>query len=59
MTTTLDWLLFDWVMAHRESDDSGAVQPGRAEDARMVVRAVEASASVRARFDIGLLDLPA
>lgn len=56
----VDWLLFDWVMAHRESPDSGAVEikSGRTSDARMIVRAAAASAAVRARFDIGLLELP-
>jgi hypothetical protein len=56
----VDWMLFDWVMAHRESPDSGAVEikSGRTSDARMIVRAAAASATVRARFDVGLLDLP-
>lgn len=56
----VDWLLFDWVLAHRESPDSGAVEirSGRVSDARMIVLAAAASASVRARFDPGLLDLP-
>ena len=56
----VDWLLFDWIMAHRESPDSGAVEvpSGRVTDARMIVRAAAASARVRARFDLGLLDLP-
>lgn len=56
----VDWLLFDWVMAHRESPDSGAVEirSGRVSDARMIVRAAAASADVRARFDLGLLDPP-
>ncbi len=56
----VDWLLFDWVMAHRESPDSGAVEikSGRIADARMIVAAAEASAVVRSRFDLGLLDLP-
>lgn len=55
----VDWLLFDWVMAHRESADSGAVEisSGRVADASMIVLAAEASAAVRARFDVGLLDL--
>lgn len=54
----VDWLLFDWVMAHRESPDSGAVEikSGRVADARMIVLAAAASAAVRARFDPGLLD---
>lgn len=57
----VDWLLFDWVMAHRDGADSGAVEikSGLVADARMIVAAVEASAVVRARFDFGLLDLPA
>ncbi|MGD9960698.1 hypothetical protein [Nocardioides sp.] len=55
----VDWLLFDWVMAHRESPDSGAVEigSGRTADARMIVLAAAASARVRARFDLGLLEL--
>ena len=56
----VDWLLFDWVMAHRESPDSGAVEikSGKTSDARMIVLAAAASARVRSRFDPGLLDLP-
>lgn len=56
----VDWLLFDWVMAHRESPDSGAVEigPGRSDDAAMLVAAVASSAGLRAGFDLGLLDLP-
>jgi len=56
----VDWLLFDWVMAHRESSDSGdsgavVIPAGRTTDARLVVRAADASARVRARFDPSLL----
>lgn len=56
----VDWLLFDWVMAHRESPDSGAVEikSGRTSDSRMIVVAAAASARVRSRFDLGLLELP-
>jgi hypothetical protein len=56
----VDWLLFDWVMAHRESPDSGAVEikSGKVSDSAMIVAAAAASAQVRARFDPGLLDLP-
>jgi hypothetical protein len=59
----VDWLLFDWVMAHRESSDSGdsgavVIPLGRTADARLVVAAAGASARVRARFDPGLLTLP-
>lgn len=59
----VDWLLFDWVMAHRESTeggDSGAVvlPTGRDADASLIVAAADASARVRARFDPGLLSFP-
>lgn len=56
----VDWLLFDWVMAHRDAEDSGAVTipSNRASDARLIVDAATASARVRARFDPGLLTLP-
>ncbi len=49
----IDWLLFDWVMAHRESPDSGAVEikSGKVADALMIVRATAASVRVRRRFD--------
>lgn len=49
----VDWLLFDWVLAHRESPDSGAVQiaADRVADAEMIVAAVVASVAVRRRFD--------
>lgn len=52
----VDWLLFDWVMAHRESPDSGAVElrSGRVADARLIVRAAAASVRVRRRFDPAL-----
>ena len=47
-------------MAHRDGPDSGAVEirSGHSDDAVMIVRAAGASARVRARFDLGLLDLP-
>ena len=56
----VDWLLFDWVMAHRESADAGGVEirSGRVADARMIEDAAHASARVRSRFDRGLLELP-
>ncbi|CAN5294517.1 hypothetical protein BH09ACT12_BH09ACT12_21870 [soil metagenome] len=56
----VDWLLFDWGMAHREAADSGAVEiaSGKTSDSRMIVRAAGVSARVRARFDVGLLALP-
>lgn len=56
----LDWLLFDWVMAHRESPESGAVliAASHPADADMIIAAAEASADVRSQFDPGLLELP-
>ncbi len=54
----IDWLLFDWVMAHRESEDSGAVEiaSGRIKDAAMLVSATAASVRVRRRFDPALIN---
>ena len=56
----VDWLLFDWVMAHRDSAESGAVEirSGHGSDARMIVDAVGASVQVRSLFDLGLTTLP-
>lgn len=52
----VDWLLFDWVMAHRESPDSAAVQipSGRTADAAMILAAYAASVRVRKRYDPAL-----
>ncbi len=52
----VDWLLFDWLMAHRDGPDSGAVQfpTGREGDAALVVAAAAASVQVRRRFDPAL-----
>lgn len=52
----LDWLLYDWLMAHRtESDSAEIVIPkGREADAAVVVAAVAASVAARARFDPAL-----
>jgi len=52
----LDWLLYDWLMAHREDDDSAAIQipKGHESDAAMIVAAAAASVTARARFDPGL-----
>lgn len=55
----IDWLLYDWLMAHRDGPDSGAVEvPGGIKDAAMIVTAADASATARALIDPGLLDLP-
>jgi hypothetical protein len=53
----VDWLLYDWLMAHRESDASAAIEirSGRTEDAAMIVTAAAAAAAARARADPGLL----
>jgi hypothetical protein len=52
----LDWLLYDWLMAHREDPDSAAIQipKGHDSDAEMIVSAACASVRTRARFDPGL-----
>lgn len=55
----IDWLLYDWLMAHRDGPDSGAVEvPGGVKDATMIVSAAAASARARALIDPGLVDLP-
>ena len=52
----LDWLLYDWLMAHREDPDSAAIQipKGHDSDAAMIVQAAGASVRVRSRIDPGL-----
>lgn len=52
----LDWLLYDWLMAHREDGDSAAIQipKGHDTDAEMIVQAAGASVRARARIDPGL-----
>ena len=52
----LDWLLFDWCMAHRESDASPAVEirSGLPSDALMLVKAAAASVRLRRRYDPSL-----
>lgn len=55
----IDWLLYDWLMAHRDGPDSGAVEvPGGIKDAAMIISAAAASARARALIDPGLIDLP-
>lgn len=56
-TGALDWLLFDWVMAHRPDPDSGAVEltAAQLDDARLIVAATGASVRLRSRFDPGLM----
>ena len=57
----IDWLLYDWLMAHRESDSSAAIEirSGRADDAAMIVGAADAAACARARGDLALFAVPA
>jgi hypothetical protein len=52
----VDWLLYDWLMAHREDPDSAAIQipKGHDSDATMIVAATAASVKARARFDPAL-----
>lgn len=56
----VDWLLFDWLMAHRDGPQSAAVEitSGKVEDATMIVEAVGASVGVRSLFDPELVALP-
>jgi hypothetical protein len=46
----IDWLLYDWLMAHRDGPDSAAVEikSGRLDDAEMIVAAVVAAIRLRA-----------
>ncbi|MFJ1672479.1 hypothetical protein ACIOK4_40010 [Streptomyces bottropensis] len=52
----IDWLLHDWLMAHRESPESAAIEIRRTDDAEMIVAAAAAGARVRAAVDIGLFE---
>lgn len=56
VASALDWLLYDWLMAHRENPDSAAIEipRGNDSDAAMIVRAACASVCTRARIDPGL-----
>lgn len=48
----VDWLLYDWLMAHRDGEDSGAVElrRGQERDAAMIVDAAAASVTLRTRL---------
>jgi len=56
----VDWLLHDWLMAHRDGPSSGAVEitSGKLEDAIMIIRAAATSARLRGLLDPELLRLP-
>ena len=43
----VDWLLFDWTMAHRDSDDSAAITVKDAPEALMIVSAAARSVHLR------------
>ena len=52
----LDWLLYDWLMAHRVDADSAeiVIPKGRESDAAVIVTAVAVSVAARATFDPAL-----
>lgn len=60
ISAAIDWLLHDWLMAHRDGPSSGAVEitSGKLDDALMIVAAAATSARMRSAFDPGLLRLP-
>jgi hypothetical protein len=53
----LDWLLYDWLMAHRDGPDSAEIvfPKGRDGDATVLVAAAAASVAARATFDPALV----
>ncbi len=57
VTCALDWLLYDWLMAHRDGPDSAEIvfPKGYEEAAAVVVAAAAASVAARATFDPGLV----
>jgi len=56
----IDWLLHDWLMAHRESPQSAAIEirPDRRPDAELIVDAAGAAAAVRIGIDPTVRSLP-
>lgn len=56
---SVDYLLFDWLMANRESESSAAIEirSGDSADAVMIVAAADAAAVARAADDPGRLEL--
>lgn len=57
VTCALDWLLYDWLMAHRDGPDSAEIVFPRGFDdaAALIVAAAAASVAARATFDPGLV----
>ncbi|MHA6781689.1 hypothetical protein ACVGOW_11930 [Pseudonocardia saturnea] len=55
----LDWLLYDFLMAHRDGPDSAAIvlAKGQESDAELIVTTAAASIVARAAFDPGLVGL--
>jgi hypothetical protein len=55
----LDWLMYDWLMAHRDGPDSAEIvfPKGHEGSAAILVAAAAASVSARATFDPGLLGI--
>ena len=60
VTCAVDWLLYDWLMAHRDGPDSAEIvfPKGYESDAALVVSAAAASVAARATFDPGLVLTP-
>ncbi len=56
-TCALDWLLYDWLMAHRDGPDSAEIVFPKGYDgaAGLLVAAAAASVAARATFDPGLV----
>lgn len=59
VTCAVDWLLYDWLMAHRDGPDSAEIvfPKGYEADAALVVASAAASVAARATFDPGLVGL--
>lgn len=59
VTCAVDWLLYDWLMAHRDGPDSAEIvfPKGHEADAGVVVAAAAMSVTARATFDPGLVGL--
>ena len=59
VTCAVDWLLYDWLMAHRDGPDSAEIvfPKGHELDAGLIVAAAAASVAARATFDPGLVGL--
>lgn len=55
---SIDWMLYDWLMAHRDGPDSGAIEVQTDVDAAMIVEAAAAAIRCRALFDPELLRIP-